>query len=338
MPRPARPCELVLQPSFHLYTAEMNTTPDTKTLQPEPKSSVAMAWLRLVRLPTVFTAISNILCGYFVTRQPAVAEMAQQHSLFWLLGSSVGLYLGGMVLNDVFDASLDAVERPERPIPSGLISLRAATAFGAFLMTTGLIAAAFAGWLSLLMAFLIAVAVISYDARLKATVLGPFNMGLCRGLNLLLGASTIPFEQLRQHAVLFAALTLAGYIVGVTWFSRSEAGSSSRRGMLLGLTLIILALAAHAGNVTQHGASERSINGSRLVFLLIGLNLTARAAAVVTRPQPGRIQKTVGLMLMSLIFLDANLTFGLTGDARLSVVIIMLVAPATVLRRFIPMS
>ncbi len=313
----------------------MNTITETKA---EQHSSTAMAWLRLVRLPTVFTALSNILCGYFVTQRPAADTLADHPALFWLLGSTVGLYLGGMVLNDVFDASLDAVERPERPIPSGRISKTAATCFGAFLILAGIGAAAAVGTLSVAIAVAIAIAVLGYDARLKATVVGPFNMGLCRGLNLLLGASTIPLAQLQKHAVIASAIALAVYIVGVTWFSRSEAGSSSRKGMIWGLTLILLALAVQAWNVTQAGASERSINGSRLVFLLIGLNLTARAAGVITRPHPGRIQKTVGLMLMSLIFLDANLTFGLTGDARLSVLIIMLVAPASLLRRFIPMS
>ncbi|MBL8811941.1 MAG: UbiA family prenyltransferase [Planctomycetaceae bacterium] len=313
----------------------MNTTSET-TLEPRP--STALAWLRLIRIPTVFTALSNVLCGYFVTRLPVANSLADHPTLFWLLASTTGLYLGGMVLNDVFDASLDAIERPERPIPSGQISRTAAACFGAFLMLVGIGAAAFVGMLSLAVAVLITVAVLSYDARLKSTPFGPFNMGLCRGLNLLLGASTIPIEQLQKHAVVVSAIALAVYIVGVTWFSRSEAGTSSRKGMIWGLSLILLALAAQAWNVTESGISARSINGSRIVFLLIGLNLTARAANVITRPHSGRIQKTVGLMLMSLIFLDANLTFGLTGDARLSAIIIMLVAPASLLRRFIPMS
>ena len=33
-------------------------------------------------------------------------------------------YLGGMYLNDAFDAEIDAAERPERPIPSGQVSAR----------------------------------------------------------------------------------------------------------------------------------------------------------------------------------------------------------------------
>ena len=36
------------------------------------------------------------------------------------------LYTAGMALNDVIDAPIDAMERPNRPIPSGRISRRAA--------------------------------------------------------------------------------------------------------------------------------------------------------------------------------------------------------------------
>ena len=39
-----------------------------------------------------------------------------------LAGASVCLYWAGMAANDWADRELDAVERPERPIPSGRIS------------------------------------------------------------------------------------------------------------------------------------------------------------------------------------------------------------------------
>ena len=77
--------------------------------------STIMAWLQLVRLPTVFTALSNILCGFLITHrvpQIKVAELTAHKELWLLLLSTSGLYLGGMVLNDVFDAKLDAQERP----------------------------------------------------------------------------------------------------------------------------------------------------------------------------------------------------------------------------------
>ena len=87
---------------------------------PRPKTQATLlTWLQLMRLPTVFTALSNILCGFLITHPLKVDELPLQKELWLLLGSTIGLYLGGMVLNDVFDAKLDAVERPERPIPSG---------------------------------------------------------------------------------------------------------------------------------------------------------------------------------------------------------------------------
>ena len=79
--------------------------------------STLLTWLKLMRLPTVFTALSNILCGYFVSSpEREIGVLFSEPQLWLLLLASSGLYLGGMVLNDVFDARLDAEERPERPI------------------------------------------------------------------------------------------------------------------------------------------------------------------------------------------------------------------------------
>ena len=68
--------------------------------------------------------MADILCGFLVGAAISGAGEPNWFVLPWLLLSSAGLYLGGMVLNDVFDARLDAVERPERPIPSGRVSIR----------------------------------------------------------------------------------------------------------------------------------------------------------------------------------------------------------------------
>jgi len=77
-----------------------------------------------------------------------------------------------------------------------------------------------------------------------------------------------------------------------------------------------------------------------MALLILSLNLLMRAAAaVVPSPQPQRIQKIVGLLLLlCIIFLDAIMVFAMTADAKLAVLIIMLVAPASLLRRVIPMS
>ena len=84
------------------------------------------AYLQLLRLPNVFTAMADMLLGFLFTHQ--TLEPWPQFVL--LLGSSSLLYLAGMVLNDYFDRDQDARERPLRPIPSGRVSAANARKLG----------------------------------------------------------------------------------------------------------------------------------------------------------------------------------------------------------------
>src|SRR3569832_2105826 len=81
-------------------------------------------YLQLVRPANLVTAAADILAGY------AVAGCPDLRVLFWLLIATVGLYAGGIVFSDFFDAKLDASERPERPIPRGAVSIERAALMG----------------------------------------------------------------------------------------------------------------------------------------------------------------------------------------------------------------
>ncbi len=298
-----------------------------------------LPWLRLMRLPTVFTALSNVLCGFLITRTADTATLLTDQALWLLLLSTSGLYLGGMVLNDVFDAELDGRERPERPIPSGAISRRAAAIFGGLLMATGILAAAAVSRSALVLAVAITICVVLYDAVLKATAAGPVAMAGCRFLNLLLGTSAaIPLSQLLQPPAAGIALALAIYILGVTLFARNEADNPKRSLLIAGLLVVLGALGLNLWLVDRFGADDAAIRGGSLGLLLLALNLCMRAAAAITQLQPRLIQRTVGLMLLSLIFQDAILTFALTGNAGLALIVMGLMLPASLLRQFVPMS
>ena len=299
--------------------------------------ATVLTWLQLMRLPTVFTALSNILCGYLITHSFRVGDLPQQTDLWLLLATSIGLYLGGMVLNDVFDAKLDAVERPERPIPSGRISRNAAALFGGLLMTAGVVAASRVGLNSLLVAAMIVPCVLAYNGYLKSTVAAPLGMSACRFLNLMLGASAVD-GSLWHSKPLTVAAGLGIYIVGVTLFARNEAGRSSRFGLLSGVVIVLCGLGLDAWLISQDGFSEPAISGSRMVLLLLGLNLVLRASLAIHDPKPHRVQRTVGLMLLYIILIDAIVVFGLTSDAKLAALVVILVVPAMLLRRVVPMS
>src|SRR5256885_8345847 len=89
---------------------------------PRSARAAVLPWLRLMRLPNVFTAIADVAMGY-VFVQPSGPD---GRVLGCLMASSAALYTAGMVFNDVFDYAIDAKERPFRPIPSGQVSMRSA--------------------------------------------------------------------------------------------------------------------------------------------------------------------------------------------------------------------
>src|SRR5580704_3268752 len=87
--------------------AAVSTTPD--------RMGQVRAYLQLVRLPAVFTAMADIFLGFSTTHR----SLSPAWEFVGLLGVSTGLYLAGMAFNDVFDRATDARTRPNRPIPSG---------------------------------------------------------------------------------------------------------------------------------------------------------------------------------------------------------------------------
>lgn len=307
-----------------------------------------MSWLRLLRLPTVFTSLSNILCGYFIAGSLAGQAQLLRPELAFLLWASAGLYLGGMVLNDVFDAPLDALERPDRPIPSGQISSKAALILGIALLVIGLACAHIADWLSSTLttsveiALALIVVIVLYDWKLKNTPLSPFGMAACRGLNIMLGASCCGLRpDVWSSPQLLVAGALAVYILGVTTFALFENKPERRGGLWFGLAIVFAGLACAVAIVANQSEVRPLPMATWMVIGLIGIvgiNILRRVILAVRSTHPAALPKTVGYMLLQIIFLDAAFTFALTGNARFTACILILTFPATALKRVIPMS
>jgi geranylgeranylglycerol-phosphate geranylgeranyltransferase len=77
----------------------------------------------------------------------------------------------GNVINDFFDAKIDAINRPDRPIPSGVVSRRAARGFAVMLFLAGLLVSFFTNSLCIGIAIFNALLLIAYAAKLKSTPL-----------------------------------------------------------------------------------------------------------------------------------------------------------------------
>jgi len=309
-----------------------------------------LAALQLMRISNVFTAVADVMMGFlFVhpTFQPLDV-------LGCLVAASCLLYCAGMVLNDVFDVELDRVERPERPIPSGRISLRGARRLGLRMLVVGLGfgwaagylpgAAGSLAWRSGVVATTLTASIVAYDAVLKKTFLGPLGMGACRLFNVLLGMSVAAPFTAAWHVAgfgphhLVAAAGIGIYIAGVTWFARTEAARSSRRQLSLATATVM-------GGVIVLGFVHRTwieYEGTRLVLLepywwmllgMLAITILRRCSMAISDPAPQQVRWAVRHALWSLIMLDAAVVL-LVRDLY-ALAIVALLIPTAILGKWI---
>ena len=300
-------------------------------------------YAQLVRLPNVFTALADICLGALATGAQTGPSLSPAWWLSFggLLAASACLYSAGMVWNDFFDLDQDRRERPFRPIPSGRVSRRAAALLGAALLAAGVGFALLAGWRGdgweetpAVLAVLLSAAILLYDGWLKRTWAGPLGMGACRFLNVLLGlcaalpaTGTYPWDW-----GLHLAGVVGAYIIGVTWFARTEARVSQRRALAAaaGAMLAALVLALPLPVWFPSGTSSPFFP-----YLLVGLGFWVGlpVCEAIERPAPGQVQTAVKRAIFGLVVLDATLATALAGAVGL--VILLLLLPAHVLGRWI---
>ena len=282
-----------------------------------------VAYLQLVRPANVVTAWADVLAGFAVagatlTLTGATAPV-DGSVLGWLLVATTGLYGGGIVLNDVFDAELDMQERPERPIPSDRASRRGAAGFGGLLLAGGIAAASSVSVASSALAVLVAAGAVLYDARAKHhTVSGPLVMGACRGGNLLLGVSAIPATMLASW---YLVLLPIAYIAAITAISQGEVhGGTSRTGhAALGLVVAVIASLLVLG-----GRADYRVWHALPFVLVLAVQVVPPFVRAARTPSPEFIQSAVKVGVVALIPLNAALAAGFGGWVYGALVLLLL--------------
>jgi 4-hydroxybenzoate polyprenyltransferase len=289
------------------------------------------AYFQLMRLPAVFTALADILLGFLLTHR----SLSPIGDLAALLGASSGLYLAGMVFNDLFDRDLDARERPSRPIPSGRISPRAAATLASMLMILGTVCASLVGLQALEIALMLIVLILAYDGFLKRTPAGPLAMGGCRFLNIMLGANAAAGANW-ANPQLAVALAMGLYVAGVTWFARQEAQRSSPAQLSAAAAMCHAGFAGLAAIVLEMPESEAATRWLALAALgVVAAWVDIRLFAAVREPISQNVQATVKRMLLAIVLLDAAMAFWKTGDPMLAIAVAALIIPAAMLGRWI---
>jgi 4-hydroxybenzoate polyprenyltransferase len=297
-------------------------------------------YAQLVRLPNVFTAFADIVLGALT----AGALPGRWLPFVLLLLASGCLYCAGMVWNDFFDLEQDRKERPFRPIPSGRIARGTAAWFGAGLFVGGLFFSFLAGWTMtfrrdqtvglmgtpVLLALFLILAILHYDRWLKRTWAGPLGMGTCRFLNVLLGlsvAGAIPWL-LGFHLAGIVGL----YIVGVTWFARTEARVSNQTE-LTGAAIVMLAALLLALPLPLDREYNLGILLYPYLLVVFGFLLGFPLWQAIVTPTPANVQRAVKRAILGLVVFDAILSTPFAGLWGLLVLILLI--PALYLGRWI---
>ncbi len=314
-----------------------------------------LAWMQLMRLPNVFTAAADVTMGFVF-----VAGSLQPLPVYLcVLGASCLLYTSGMVLNDLFDLTEDREKRPERPLPSGRVSVKSAAIVGFGMLGLGVLL----GWITLplappglslawrggAVATALAACVLLYDAALKRTFVGPLGMSACRFLNVLLGmsmamaANGMPSDPAVLLGFDKPQLLVAGgigiYITGVTVFARREEGESNRVVLVAGTVMMLCGIAL-LGTVPFYRFPVIAVDLQRRVFwLLLALlagGMLLRASLAIYRPIPARVQIVVKHCIMLLIVLDGAVCAAAHSDRPwYAIGIVALLFPAMLLGRWV---
>jgi 4-hydroxybenzoate polyprenyltransferase len=245
---------------------------------------------RVSNLPTVWT---NVLAGVVLAgasvRPATTAFLAVAISLF---------YVGGMFLNDAFDRGIDARERPERPIPAGLVGAGEVFAVGFALLAAGWLAvAALAGARSAasLAALALGGAVVLYDVWHKGNSLGPVLMGLCRVLVYVTAGLAVVAQP--APALGRGALALLAYLIGLSYIAKHEA-----RGSLAGLwPLAFLAVPF------VYGSPALTAGVAGVIVYLWLVAAVGTALRILAAGGPGSIPHAVVTLIAGISLVDAVL-------------------------------
>ncbi len=180
--------------------------------EPDPARRPGSRWhgiLRLLRLSNSLSASALVLLGASLC-QPGPLTMGA-----WLAAAAMWCVTAfGYVSNDLADVAEDRINKPERPLPSGLVSTSLAGRIAVGLALAAILISLLLGWLALIAAITVLALLTLYNFRLKAIpIAGNALVAALAGCALAVGAVAVCGPNLAViQATGGPALLLASFI------------------------------------------------------------------------------------------------------------------------------
>jgi hypothetical protein len=260
-----------------------------------------------------------------------------------------------------YGVETDRANRRRGPLVDGRISVVAATRAVLGLFAIGLLLVWFSrvsiptdwvtnshatvGWLVVLVAVMLIGAVVAYDSRLKVTWLGPWLMGLCRGLNMFLGVALgVAIDWPSKLIWGCVAIAIAGhmlFVVGITLAARRESSlQQSHIQLAKAWSVGLLGGVLIAGCAVLHADRLVRLEPWTIYPLLVGLVMVPwlrRAITSIHQPGIPTLVPAIKQAILTIIFFDAAIALQFGGNAP-GILICAFAIPTLALARIFRMT
>lgn len=199
--------------------------------------------LHLTRVTTAFALVANAWFVILWTRaspsfeglDPASAPLRDRPLWLLLVGGALvalGLFSFGACLNDILDAKRDRTLRPDRPIPSGQVSMEAATALVFTTLICSILGAAVFGTEAVVATVLVQGAIFIFNAAWKFIPgIGLVVLGLIHA-----GYMVIPNVHLKFLWPVWLAMTHSLVVGAATYHLSRKVPKISKRAIAAAIT------------------------------------------------------------------------------------------------------
>lgn len=149
----------------------------------KPDISIVYPWLSIIRVGNTIALGYAALVGYLLASGSInISVLLRAFIVAFMLGGS------GNIMNDYFDAPVDAINKPWRPIPSGLIKPRTAVYISVLLGIIGVMISFTISAINGVIALTALILCYSYSWRLKRMLLvGNLVIAFLTGLSIIYG-------------------------------------------------------------------------------------------------------------------------------------------------------
>ncbi len=277
-------------------------------------------------------------------RNTALDEMGLALALMWSAVVAVGLGVFMMALNDALDARHDRAFEPDRPIPSGRVTQRAALALALAGLLAALGAAVTFGQVSVVLALVAAGAIVFYNVAGRfVPAVGVVTLGLVIGVTVVIPNPRLAFAWpiLLTMTHVIAAATLRYFLAG----KRPRLSPINGWGICVGwafwIMVVLVLIRVRTDSVTHHslgavwiGPSLAAATFGLLTWLMLG------PSALTPRARRSTATRFTRLATAWLIVFDASwlLSAGLWWQAGVVLLLLIVAAPLAGLAHVKPVA